>query len=648
MRRIVKPLTSLAVAAAISTLGLGAARADSTAGVDAQLYRPALDANGIFSVESAEGLPKHDFAFKFGFGFGQSPLQFAVPGIGGATDTASDPILKFALGVHLGFSFAVSDKLTVAMDTGAYRTDTDEGYGDRGIYYETGPAPSTGLLSLRPISSLDPAGSFQDEQLVGPFDTRLGAKYVLLKGDKLGLAVIADMTLPFGDEEVFLGDSGFVFTPKLAAEYKLDDAGADRVMLNVGARFRERSVLESYDSLAIPALTVDDAQVVYDIGSEAIVAGGLIYEILPQLIAGAEATFFIPLPEGLSHGSCRLYSGARCSTIDDEDYFADAGYGDLAGYALAGIFYRATPDTTLTVAGGAGLIGARNEAFRIMSGVVWTPTPTGSRTIGRGDRDGDGNPDRTDICPDEPEDKDGYQDDDGCPDLDNDGDGIIDASDACPDEPEDKDGYQDDDGCAERDNDGDGIDDVIDRCPNDKEDKDNFEDDDGCPDEDNDGDGIADAKDACPNERETVNGFDDLDGCPDVALKGGPQWDLDRIDLRGARIEFAGKKSAKLKKGSRDLLDQIAKLMQDKSGRIIRVEVHVALSTKSKNKRTIKRAKAADLRLSKQRAQTVVKYLAGKKVAIQQLLSDGLGSKFPIQKPASDSINARVDFIRVQ
>ena len=638
----------MVVAAAISTSGPGVARADSTAGVDSHLFRPALDSNGIFSVESAEGLPKHDFAFKFGFGFGQSPLQLAMPGIGGTADENSDPLLKFSLGVHLGFAFGVSDKLSVAMDTGAYRTDTDEGYGDRGLYYETGPAPSTGILSLRPVGSLDPAGRFQDEQLVGPFDTRFGAKYIILEGDKLGLAFLADVSLPFGDEEMFLGDTSFVFTPKLAAEYKLDAAGASRVMLNVGAKIRERTVLESYDTTDL-ALTVDDARVVFDVGSEAIVAGGLVYEILPQLIAGAEATLLIPLPTGLSYGSCRLYSGARCSTInDDEDYFGDASYGDLAGFALAGIFYRATPDTTLTVAGGAGLIGARNEDFRIMSGVVWTPAPVGSRTIGRGDRDGDGNPDRTDICPDEPEDKDGYQDDDGCPDLDNDGDGIIDASDGCPDEPEDKDGYQDDDGCAERDNDSDGIDDVVDRCPNDKEDKDNFEDDDGCPDEDNDGDGIADAKDGCPNERETVNGFDDLDGCPDVALKGGPQWDLDRIDLRGAKIEFAGKKSAKLTKGSRDLLDQIAKLMQAKADRIVRVEVHVALSTKSNNKRTLTRAKAADLRLSKQRAEAVVSYLSDKKVAIQQLLSDGLGSKFPIQKPASDSINARVDFIRVQ
>src|SRR5258708_12833045 len=44
---------------------------------------------------------------------------------------------------------------------------------------------------------------------------------------------------------------------------------------------------------------------------------------------------------------------------------------------------------------------------------------------------------------------DGFEDDDGCPDLDNDKDGIPDATDKCPNDPETKNGYQDDDGCPD-------------------------------------------------------------------------------------------------------------------------------------------------------------------------------------------------------
>jgi outer membrane protein OmpA-like peptidoglycan-associated protein len=51
------------------------------------------------------------------------------------------------------------------------------------------------------------------------------------------------------------------------------------------------------------------------------------------------------------------------------------------------------------------------------------------------DRDGDGIPDQYDKCPDQPEDKDGIDDGDGCPEDDADNDGIPDVVDACPKEP---------------------------------------------------------------------------------------------------------------------------------------------------------------------------------------------------------------------
>ncbi len=51
------------------------------------------------------------------------------------------------------------------------------------------------------------------------------------------------------------------------------------------------------------------------------------------------------------------------------------------------------------------------------------------------DRDGDGIYDHQDQCPDKPEDFDGFQDGDGCPDPDNDGDGVPDGRDQCPDTP---------------------------------------------------------------------------------------------------------------------------------------------------------------------------------------------------------------------
>ncbi len=131
------------------------------------------------------------------------------------------------------------------------------------------------------------------------------------------------------------------------------------------------------------------------------------------------------------------------------------------------------------------------------------------------DLDGDGFKNRQDACPEEPEDDDGFEDDDGCPDLDNDGDGVRDTVDECADDPEDKDRFQDKDGCPEDDNDDDGIRDGKDRCANDPEDVDGFEDKDGCPDADNDRDGFIDGRDRCPDDPEDVDGFADKDGCPE-------------------------------------------------------------------------------------------------------------------------------------
>src|SRR4030095_9449198 len=84
-----------------------------------------------------------------------------------------------------------------------------------------------------------------------------------------------------------------------------------------------------------------------------------------------------------------------------------------------------------------------------------------------------------------------------------------------PNEAKNKDGFKDDDGCPDNDNDGDGIPDAADKCAMEPEDKDGFQDDDGCPDPDNDGDGVVDAQDKCAAAPETENGCKGEGGCPD-------------------------------------------------------------------------------------------------------------------------------------
>ena len=111
------------------------------------------------------------------------------------------------------------------------------------------------------------------------------------------------------------------------------------------------------------------------------------------------------------------------------------------------------------------------------------------------DEDGDGVGDDQDRCPGQDEDRDGHEDDDGCPDLDDDGDGVPDASDRCPALA----GLGRFEGCPDPDADHDGVGEG-DRCPDAVEDADHFEDEDGCPELDNDGDAVPDLDDRCPTQ----------------------------------------------------------------------------------------------------------------------------------------------------
>ena len=624
--------------------------ADPTSGVDGALFRSSYDANGVFAVEGARLMPKRDLSFKVLAGYARSPIALAVPGIG---DDGEDPVLRYVATLDMAFGMTLTERLAIGISAAAFRTRADDGYGERGRYMSGGlvARPSTGLIALRPLSNIDPSAGSGDEAaylgdgLAGPLDARAGIKVGIVTTRQLALTVIGSVFLPFGDDEMLLGDRNLVYEPKLALDWRGDPLSQTRFVANVAARIRQRTVLESYDT----ANEMDtDARVILDIGSEVVAGAGLVYELAPRIAVAAEAQVFVPLP-GLTYGRCRRYNGDPCSRLADADYFGDAGKGDLTVLATGGAMFRISADVAANVMVGTGQLGARGEDVRFTTGIVWAPQPSGVAAPGRGDKDGDRVPNTVDACPEESEDRDGYQDEDGCPDRDNDGDGIADDSDRCANEPEDRDAFQDDDGCPEPDNDGDGIPDVADRCPTDVEDRDGFEDDDGCPDRDNDKDGFADidGKDKCPNDPETVNGVDDDDGCPDVRGTSGPEERADRIDLKGQPISFV-RNTATLTAPAKRLLDQVAAII--KARRLsIRIEVHVALGTKSKRAAQIAAQKRRDRTLSQQRARAILDYLLAQGVPVQQVQAVGLGSDRPLGNAApTDPSNERIDLIKAQ
>jgi outer membrane protein OmpA-like peptidoglycan-associated protein len=638
-------------------LSASAAYADSTSGIDAALFRPSYDTGGILAVEGARLMPKRDLSFKVLVGYAQSPLNLSVPGVGAMMgDTTSDSILKYLITVDMAFGMSITDHVAIGFDMGGYRTATDAGYGLRGTYDGGNISkPSTGLIALRPLSNIDQsadpgnAAAYLGDGLAGPLDARAGLKIALFNSQNIAVTAIGSVHLPFGDDQMLLGDRNLVFEPKLAAEWRPDRVHQTRVVGNIAARIRNRTVLEGYDTMVTDAdPTVDSSitKVFLDVGSEAVVGAGALYEMAPRVMVAAEAQAFVPLPTAIGWGTCTRYNGLSCSDIKSTDYWGKAKAGDLTILAAVGAMFRVSADITADLMVSTGQLGARGDDFRITTGIVWSPQPEGVAAPGRNDRDGDGIPDSVDACPEEPEDRDGFQDEDGCADADNDGDGIADADDSCPNEPEDKDGVQDSDGCPERDNDNDGVPDAADKCPNEAEDKDGYEDEDGCPDQDNDGDGIPDAADKCPNEPETVNGYEDDDGCPDSRQTNGPEDAGDRITLKGQPILFD--KAGKLTAQSKQLLNQVATLIKNKK-LAIRIEVHVPLGTKATGAAAIKAQKAKDKTTAQKRAAAIQDYLVSQGVSANQLQPLGIGSDRPLGTATpTDPLNERVDLIKMQ
>lgn len=252
---------------------------------------------------------------------------------------------------------------------------------------------------------------------------------------------------------------------------------------------------------------------------------------------------------------------------------------------------------------------------------------------GPGDRDGDGLVDPEDQCPDQPENYNGFQDTDGCPDeLDSDGDGVVDARDLCPLDPEDRDSYLDEDGCPELDNDTDGIADNVDNCRNEPEDPDGFQDTDGCPDNDNDQDTVPDATDRCPNEAGPV----DLQGCP-------PVFQHLEVTRHGVRfqVEFDFDR-ATLRPSAAATLDEVVQFLNQPQNRALRYEVGGHTSSEG--------AVRHNDDLSRRRALTVRSYLIEHGIESLRLTSHGYGSRQPIdsnRSPEGRQRNRRVELNEV-
>jgi outer membrane protein OmpA-like peptidoglycan-associated protein len=251
--------------------------------------------------------------------------------------------------------------------------------------------------------------------------------------------------------------------------------------------------------------------------------------------------------------------------------------------------------------------------------------------IKKTDIDGDGIPDVEDQCPEVP----GLPEYQGCPPpppppQDTDGDGILDNVDKCPNDPEDFDGFEDEDGCPDFDNDQDGVPDVEDKCPMVPGPAENQ----GCPIVDRDGDGIPDDEDVCPDEPGPADSPQGK-GCP-------RKYTLVQINREKKRIEIKQKvhfETAKYRilPVSFKLLNDVAQVLKDFPDMRVSVEGHTDSQGSDQYNQT----------LSENRANSVREYLVGQGIPAERLRSIGFGESKPIasnRTARGREANRRVEF----
>src|SRR5450755_1829976 len=454
-------------------------------GMDSHLFRPAIDSKGFFSVNGSDILGAGNFSFGLVLDYGRNIMRTnnsgtpkdaagadckdnncgtgvtALGGTAGPLSTAGtgqNALVQNAFQGTFGVSYGIANKAIVGITIPVNLMAGDEAY-------DIGPN----------------GGQYNSDKLDSQKLSFLGVhgKLRLTRVDRgIGMAILLQAGIPLTDAPKDLGaDPKGWYWPEFVIENQFGSTRRFHVGLNVGARLHGGTNPKFENDNTGKSQLAEGTFEYANLGTYSL---GLSYRVLDALDLVGE-----------TYASYELAGESDSKQKLSEEF-------------VGGIKLFIEDNSYLMMGAGSRAFSTGFEAanLRMVLGFVYEPSI--------GDRDGDGYKDDQDQCPDEPEDFDGFQDQDGCPDPDNDNDGIPDVDDECPLVPEDRDGDHDEDGCPEGnegDRDGDGIADTVDQCPDDPEDRDNFQDTDGCPDPDNDNDQIPDTDDLCPNDPEDRDNF---------------------------------------------------------------------------------------------------------------------------------------------
>lgn len=206
---------------------------------------------------------------------------------------------------------------------------------------------------------------------------------------------------------------------------------------------------------------------------------------------------------------------------------------------------------------------------------------------------------------------------------DTDGDGLLDGEDNCPNLPEDFDGFEDEDGCPDVDNDNDGILDVDDKCPGEAETFNNYQDTDGCPDEIPETDIIKEIK----SEEKTESKRIETKNKVRVAIPN-------EFLLDGENAFYSN--TSNIQKNYYKKLNEIAEMMKSNPNFKWRIEGHLDNSGSPTERKA----------LSTSMASSVMDYLISRGVSSRSLQVIGLSDEYPLAP--NSTIQGRLKNRRVE
>lgn len=327
-----------------------------------QLFHPSVGPDDFVATPSAVPLPHLNYSMGLWFNYSRNTFAIYQVDTTGAV-TPKVQLLKNALALDVVFAFGLFDRLQIGLGIPmtVFQNGDNFPYNDNGMF---GTAQAASGFALG--------------------DPWIDIKVRIWGGDRgINIAAAPFISIPasLATSDSFGGESSVTFGANLLGGWQ-----ADRWRAGAKFGFLYRAHESHYFSTTI--------------GHELLYGAAFAYDILEgrRLTALLEVSGHTDLSYSCPPNNPNCDTGTGISNVDSSPVEAD-----LAAKA------RIMRSLYATLGAGIGLTrGVGSPQVRVFLGITFAPDTR--------DRDKDGVADQDDKCPMAAEDKDGFQDDDGCPD----------------------------------------------------------------------------------------------------------------------------------------------------------------------------------------------------------------------------------------